>query len=284
MSDDPWRPRSAPRRSGSGGGASARARVDAALVQRFRRARRDPSLVVLEGFHALKHAVRFGAELVTVVCTRPSASRQLAERLAPDLCPVLSTAESVAGPTYEALAPQPHPTGVIALARRPACGVEAILQRPGPEPVVLLEEPSHLGNLGAAVRAAAAAGAAGLVSVGRHDPWHPEAVRAAAGLQFALPVARLPELAALPRPERFDRILVAVSPDGAGIVFGASGGATTLPDRAVLAFGNERRGLSKKLIASASRRVSIPMRAGVSSLNLATAVAVVLYAAWSGRT
>ena len=31
MSDDPWRPRSAPRRSGSGGGASARARVDAAL-------------------------------------------------------------------------------------------------------------------------------------------------------------------------------------------------------------------------------------------------------------
>ena len=28
---------------------------------RFRTARRDPALTVVEGFHALKHALRFGA-------------------------------------------------------------------------------------------------------------------------------------------------------------------------------------------------------------------------------
>ena len=33
---------------------------------RFRTARRDPELTVVEGFHALKHALRFGAELVEV--------------------------------------------------------------------------------------------------------------------------------------------------------------------------------------------------------------------------
>ena len=34
------------------------------LVARFRAARHDPTLVVLEGFHALKHALRFGAAVV----------------------------------------------------------------------------------------------------------------------------------------------------------------------------------------------------------------------------
>ena len=49
------------------------------------------------------------------------------------------------------------------------------------------------------------------------------------------------------------------------------------PD-AVLAFGSERHGLGAGLLGRADVRVGIPMRPGVSSLNLATAVAVVLYA------
>ena len=35
-------------------------------LDEVRGARRDPGLVVLEGFHAVKHAVRFGAELLGV--------------------------------------------------------------------------------------------------------------------------------------------------------------------------------------------------------------------------
>ena len=48
--------------------------------------------------------------------------------------------------------------------------------------------------------------------------------------------------------------------------------------RALLAFGTERYGLSDELCALADARLSIPMRAGVSSLNLATSVAAVLFA------
>jgi tRNA G18 (ribose-2'-O)-methylase SpoU len=51
-----------------------------------------------------------------------------------------------------------------------------------------------------------------------------------------------------------------------------------MPSRAVLAFGTERRGISEGLLAHADHRVSIPMRPGVSSLNLATSVAAVLFA------
>ena len=45
-----------------------------ALVQRFRAARRDRELAVLEGFHALKHALRFGAEIVEAVAVDPGGS------------------------------------------------------------------------------------------------------------------------------------------------------------------------------------------------------------------
>ena len=48
--------------------------------------------------------------------------------------------------------------------------------------------------------------------------------------------------------------------------------------RAVLAFGTERHGLSDELLERADARIAIPMRAGVSSLNLATSVAVTLFA------
>ena len=46
----------------------------------------------------------------------------------------------------------------------------------------------------------------------------------------------------------------------------------------MLAFGTERHGLSDELLERADARIAIPMRAGVSSLNLATSVAVALFA------
>ena len=51
----------------------------------FGGARRDPELTVLEGFHALKHALRFGAEVETAVATDPARAGGLAADLAPDL-------------------------------------------------------------------------------------------------------------------------------------------------------------------------------------------------------
>ena len=131
---------------------------------------------------------------------------------------------------------------------------------------MLLEDPRHLGNVGAAVRVAAAAGAAALLTTGAADPWDPAALRGAAGLHYALPVGR--------GDPPGDRPLVALDPGGEE--------ATALPAEATLAFGTERDGLSPALVARADLRVRIPMRAGVSSLNLATAVAVALYMVRSG--
>ncbi|HET6618092.1 MAG TPA: TrmH family RNA methyltransferase [Gemmatimonadota bacterium] len=245
----------------------------ATRAERFHRARRDPELTVLEGFHALKHALRFGAEVLDVSAVAPERVIRLCEKLAPDLVVRFTAAitDTVNDEELARLVPRPPFTGVIAIARRRTASAEDALASPGPAPAIALIAPRHAGNLGAAVRVAAAAGAAGLVSVNGRDPWEPEAVRGAAGLQYALPVARADSLPASDRP------LVAVDPAGDPL------SAEALPERALLAFGSERDGLGADVLSRADLRIAIPMRAGVSSLNLATAVAVVLYAGrWRG--
>jgi TrmH family RNA methyltransferase len=225
------------------------------------RARRDPALVVLEGFHAVKHAVRFGAELLGVWTADPEELADLSARLAPDvtLSPTVVDLAELA-----AVVPRAQ---VVAVARHPLQpDPDGIVALEGPAPVIVLEDPRHLGNLGACVRVAAAAGAAGVITTGVQDPWHPDALRGSAGLHFALPVARSRVI------RTGDRPLVALDPDGEILHRGS------VPPRAVLAFGTERDGLSPELLARADLRLALPMSRGVSSLNLATAVSGVLFA------
>lgn len=234
---------------------------------RFRTARRDPDLTVVEGFHALKHALRFGAELIEAVAVDPAALEALAAELAPDLAGRLGgRVETVDAETLAGLVPLAPRTGVVAIARRPPVDVAAALADSAPAPAVLLEQPRNMGNIGACIRVSAAAGAAAVLSTGENDPWHPDAVRGAAGLHFALPVAAIDSL------PRSDRPLLAIDPEGEPLAL------ERLPDRAILAFGTERHGLSGDVFERADARISIPMREGVSSLNLATSVAIVLFA------
>jgi RNA methyltransferase, TrmH family len=302
---------------------SADAARGAMAVDRVRATRSDPRLVLLEGVHALKHAVRFGADIELVLSPDATELGRLLGELAPDVVLPVTVLE-VPATVWRAATGRDLPSPALAVARRPdapapsdvpapsdapgpsdypgpsdapgpsdvpdasaapmsatAAGAAELMLDAGTGRVVVLEQPRHLGNLGAVVRVAAAAGAAGVLVVGDADPWHPTAVRAAAGLQFALPVARSATLPETGRP------VVAVAPDepivdGAGTGDRGPGVRRLPPGRvpadAVLLFGTERGGLSPDLRGRAEATVGIPMRAGVSSLNLATAVAVLLYA------
>lgn len=219
---------------------------------------------MLEGFHALKHAARFGAEILEIVTSDRSRIAALAGSLAPDLLRRLDAAEEVPSTLFHELSPHPPREPVIALARRAPWRVEQALAAPA-APIVFLESPRNPGNIGAVVRVAAAAGAAGVLTTGEHDPWTPAALRGSAGLHYALPVLRVEVLPESGRP------LIALHPEGDDLAPGQ------VPPAAVLAFGSERAGLSRELLARADMRVAIPMRQGVSSLSLATAVAVMLY-------
>ncbi|MEU0859098.1 TrmH family RNA methyltransferase [Streptomyces griseofuscus] len=224
--------------------------------------------VLLDGFHALKHALRFGAEVPVAVTTDRRAALALAEELAGDVRETLDgLLIEVPERTYAALVARPHPTGVAALAVRPARAthLEALARMPRTAPVVVLDNPRNLGNAGAVIRLAAGFGATGVVTTGTLDPWHPTVVRGGAGLHFATAVERLGVDELPPGP------LFALDPEGEDIR------GTELPDDAVLAFGSERTGLSAEVRARADHLLRLPMRPQVSSYNLATSVAMTLY-------
>ncbi|MFE6197139.1 TrmH family RNA methyltransferase [Streptomyces sp. NPDC057838] len=224
--------------------------------------------VLLDGFHALKHALRFGAEVPVAVTADRAAALALAQELAPDVRDTLDALlTEVPHGTYTSLVPRPHPTAVAALAVRPSrdSHLAALAHRPRTAPVVVLDNPRNLGNAGAVIRLAAGFGATGVVTTGTLDPWHPTVVRGGAGLHFATAVERL-TVGELPSGPLF-----ALDPDGDDLR------GVSLPDDAVLAFGSERTGLSAELRARADHLLSLPMRPQVSSYNLATSVAMTLY-------
>ncbi|MFF7992242.1 TrmH family RNA methyltransferase [Kitasatospora xanthocidica] len=247
---------------------------DDELVREWREAEREPGAVVLDGFHALKHAVRFGGDVRWVLTVDRGALLALAAELAGDVVPAVEgLAVEVPEAVVRGLVSRVHPTGVIGLAVRPSAeaNLAALAGRPRRAPVVVLENPRNLGNVGAVIRLAAGFGATGVVTTGDLDPWHPNVLRGSAGLHFATAVERLtlPQLPAGP--------LYVLDPEGTDIR------DLPFPDDALLAFGTERHGVSEELKARADHLVAVPMRPGVSSFNLATSVGMGLFHWMSGR-
>ncbi len=163
------------------------------------------------------------------------------------------------------------PSGLLAVFDLPATTIAEVLARPGP--VLLLAGVSDPGNAGTLVRSAEAFGAAGvLFGRGGADPFAPKVVRAAMGSLFRLPVAQAGADEVLAAAAEAGRPVVATDVEGEELGPGA------LPAGAVLAVGNERRGV-RDWLPRWDRAVRIPQRAATESLNAAVAGSIVLYEA-----
>jgi tRNA G18 (ribose-2'-O)-methylase SpoU len=167
--------------------------------------------------------------------------------------------------------------GAIASMHRPALPDPADLLRDARLVVVLEDIVDHT-NVGAIFRAAAGMGAdAVLVTPRCADPLYRRSVRVSMGTVLQIPWTRLPEW-------RDARPLLA----GLGFTVAAlalAESAVTLdvfaaaaPDRVALVLGSEGDGLSRSALQAADTVVTIPMRHGVDSLNVAAASAVALWA------
>lgn len=228
----------------------------------------DGGYVLLDGFHVVKHALRFGADVPLVITSARAEVLQLARRLAPELEVTLEERLQVTdAATLAQLTGGAHHTRVAALGTKPDVDPSVVAGRGRSTPAVLLDEPRHLGNLGATVRVAAGLGGSGVLTTGTLDPWHPDALRGSAGLHFAVPVQAVgpADLGRLAGP------VWAIDPDGTDLR------TLHIPHGAVLAFGSERRGLSADVRGRADVVAALPMRPRVSSYNLATSVAMTLY-------
>jgi RNA methyltransferase, TrmH family len=245
-------------------------------IRRLRRSKGEHAL--LEGPHLVAEAVAAGLALETALATPEFVASEAGRALAAALPspPLLVEPRLLAG-----LADADSPRGVLAVARLPRAGVEALPARPSAVYLYVegLQDP---GNLGALARVAEAAGAAGMaLSPGAAHPNHPRALRASAGSLLRLPTAVGAD------PDLLDRHLALAGPPGAAprwAVLVPRGGtnlyevaAAALAGTVVLALGAEGAGISPALLARAGLRLTIPVTPPVESLNATVAAALALF-------
>ncbi|BDZ38347.1 TrmH family RNA methyltransferase [Microbacterium suwonense] len=167
--------------------------------------------------------------------------------------------------------------GPLAAMHRPAEPALTDVLR-GARLVLILEDITDHTNVGAAFRAAAGLGAdAVLVTPRCADPLYRRSVRVSMGTVFQVPWTRIGEWAdAGPALRGLGFELAALALSDGAIALDAY--AAARPERVAVLMGTEGDGLTSQAIAAADSVVTIPMRGGVDSLNVASAAAVALWA------
>jgi TrmH family RNA methyltransferase len=166
---------------------------------------------------------------------------------------------------------------VLAVAQCFPLGLD-LFDPPRPELLLAVEHVEKPGNVGAMLRTAAAVGASLLVCDEVTDVFNPSTVRASLGALFTVAIAQAPAPEA--RAWMGDRSigLLAAVPDAAKSIWEAD-----MSGPVAVAVGAEDTGLTPDLQVGAEP-ISIPMAAGVDSLNASVAAAVFLYEAVRQRS
>lgn len=145
--------------------------------------------------------------------------------------------------------------------------------------LVVCPEIANTENLGSMIRLSAGFGATAMV-LGELccDPFYRQSVRVSMGSVFTLPIVRSKDLRAamLAMRERWgiERVATVLDPSAEPL------NEVTPGARTALLFGNEAQGLGPEWIDLCDRKVTIPMKLGTDSLNVAVSAGIILYQ-WS---
>jgi TrmH family RNA methyltransferase len=230
--------------------------------------RREQQLFLLEGTHLVEEACQVGYPLQVVCCTKQWQESHT--HLWAQLAHHADRLEFVSPEVLTALTTTLHPDGVVATApyrfdRAPTWPLSLAL---------VLETLQDPGNLGTIVRTAAATSVEGLwISQDSVDLAHPKVLRASAGQWFRLPTAVSADLRTVVQTARAKGMQVIATTPTAKLTYWQA----DLTHPTVFLLGNEGAGLSQGLQDLADFQVQIPLAAGVESLNVAIAAALLLY-------
>jgi TrmH family RNA methyltransferase len=237
------------------------------------RHRRGEKLFVVEGGNAVSAAIGARWQLQRLLAT--------AEDLADGWNEIARAADvetvAVDEEILAYLADAQTSSGVIALAHLPdAPRLEEAVAPDDDALVLVLDGVADPGNVGTLVRSADAAGARAVVLArGCADVYAAKVVRASAGSVFHLPLlieASTGDFVRTLRAQNFE-IVAAQAHEGKDCFsFG-------WPRRCALVLGHETRGLSEHWLEAADAGVTIPLQGRAESLGVASAGAVLLFAA-----
>ena len=232
---------------------------------------------IVEGRNAVEEALRAGRAPERILMAEGAKPHPELESIAALAQAAGIKVERVARYELDRLSERGAHQGVIAYVEPYRyASLDDILARAGDGAslIVVLDHVMDPGNLGAAVRSAAAAGADGLIVADRRSaPMSAVALKAAAGGADRIPVARVTNLSRALEKLKDAGYWVA----GAAGEIGESMWRAPLEGRLVLVLGSEGSGLSRLVAEHCDLLVTIPMASGMQSLNVAQALTVLSY-------
>ena len=254
------------------------------LVTRFREAtrarRRERTHLLLDGARLVSDALHSSVDIETVVVSGSALESDhppvaaLVRACAASRVPVVAAGERV----LAAISQSRSPSRAVALAAHHPAALEDLLARAVSSKGCILaaagvQDP---GNVGAIVRAADAAGGAGvIVSAASADPFGDKALRGAMGSTFRIPVADAGDtINVATGAARAGCRVVAAIPRGGESIY-----TIDLRPPTVILIGSEGAGIDAVLAETAETTVSVPMANGVESLNAAVTAALIAYEA-----
>jgi len=234
------------------------------------RRRREAGRFLIDGLYETLQALEFGAALEEILC-REEIDGDGFERLKEIATTRAVPLRVLSAAALAKVSLRQNPDGIVGIGITPD---RAFVLPEKPEgPIVVATRLEKPGNLGALIRTAYAAGAAGVVLC---DPAvdfeNPQVIRSSRGLVFCLSGwVTTSDVAIRVFRERAFTVLAADK--------NATENLWEIPfDPApVFVLGEEHDGLPELWNAAGIRRVCIPMREGVDSLNVSVSGALLLY-------
>jgi TrmH family RNA methyltransferase len=251
------------------------------LVRLARAARegRAEGLIFVEGLRLCEEAARAGLRVEAALIAEGFDREARAAALVDSLAASAERVARVSDEVLASLADTKTPQGVVLVARRPATGAESIERAVGGTAtplVVVIHRVGNPSNAGAMLRVAEAAGATAAVATrNTADLLSPKSLRGAMGSAFRLPLwtgAELSEVVGWCAARGLATVSTSLDAEMSHAEFD-----WTRP--AAIIMGAEAAGLTEDEARAADFAVRIPMRPPVESLNVAVALAVVLYEA-----
>jgi TrmH family RNA methyltransferase len=223
---------------------------------------------VVEGVRLIEEMLQAGREPAFFFYTEDGSEGGRARALVEALVSSSAEVEAVSADVMSFMADTKAPQGVLAVAGFP--GVSSTVSGFG----LVLDGVRDPGNLGTILRTAEAAGVELVVTLrGTVDVFSPKVVRSGMGAHFRLGMLWDRSWEEVERSLEDKQVLLA--DPRAGIAYYQID--WTVPT--VLVVGGEAHGAGGKARGLATQRVTIPMKGGVESLNVAVATTVMLFEA-----
>jgi TrmH family RNA methyltransferase len=236
-----------------------------------RKARDRQHLFIIEGVRSVEELVRSSLTIRGALTAPQLLDAPRGALLAQTLRERGITVEDVAPKDFGSASETESPQGVIAIAEIPTRSFGDVPTE-WQGVVLALDGVQDPGNVGTIVRSAAALGAVATVALpGTVDLWNAKVVRSGMGAHFRH-LSFGSTWADLDAFRSASSVPVWAADAKGGDVKGAA------PKRVVLVVGNEGAGLSADAKSRADLLVSVPIAAGVESLNVAVATGILLHA------